>query len=96
MVAEERSVWWLTEAELDKWREAMADIAAAENATLYDATDRQLVRSLYFHQWELLAEVYDTPRSNAPLGLDKTRELDINPATGCITYVPMYDVELTE
>ena len=89
MVAEERSVWWLTEAELDKWREAGADIAAAESAHLYGPDDRQLVRSLYFHQWELMAEFYEIH------GLDRTRELDINPATGCVTYIP-YDVEMTE
>lgn len=90
MVAEERSVWWLTEAELDRWREARADIAAAEGAHLYSADDRQLVRSLYFHQWELLAEFYDAH------SLDRAREIDINPATGCITYIPIYDVEMTE
>lgn len=89
MVAEERQVWWLTETELDRWRQAQGDILAAENAHLYDDDDRQLVRSLYFHQWELLAEFY------AAHGLDQARDIEINPATGCVTYVT-YDVEMSE
>ena len=89
MFAEEQKVWWLTEAELDRWREVQADILAAENASLYTADDRQLVRSLYFESFVALAEIY------AYHTLDPIREIDINPATGCITYVP-YDVELEE
>lgn len=88
MVAEERSVWWLTETELDKWREVQADILAAENAALYDGNDRQLVRALYFEQWVTLDGFYNAH------GLDRTREIDINPATGCITYIP-FEVSFT-
>lgn len=86
MVAE-REVWWLTEDELERFREIEADIAGAENTSMYSADDRQLVRSLYFSRWLLLSEVYERA------GLDRTRTLTINPATGSIVYEP-YDVML--
>lgn len=80
-------VWWLTEDELERWREIQAGISAAENTTTVD--EFQHARALYFDSYIFLAEVYER------LGLEKTRGLSINPATGSIVYLP-YDVEMVE
>jgi len=73
---------------LEEWRENEASILACENTTTVD--EFQQARS-YYYQRILLED-----RISREYNLDRTKRLDINAVTGCIQYVPEYDVTMEE
>ena len=73
---------------LEEWRENEASILACENTTTID--EFQQARA-YYYQRILLED-----RISREYSLDRTKRLDINPVTGCIRYVPEYDVEMSD
>jgi len=78
---------YLTFDELERWREIRASIDTLENTHTID--DWQHARSIYYQSYLELAEIYTAHQ------LDRTRYVDINPATGSVMYEPV-TVELVE
>ncbi len=74
---------YLSEDELERWRDISASITTAENTTVFDPDDWQRVRAFYYQSYLAKADFYDAH------GLDKAREILINTATGSVMYEPI-------